>query len=140
VITGRRCFAGCIRGLIRLEESDLVCPMKASCACQKYAHRYFPHGIFFAFASDCDCSRKSAEACLASSRNDDGLGASASMAATGKFKTCVWRWQELFMTAGIDGLLCGRTRPSRVMPVSADRVTEIVRLAQTPPPHQGYRI
>ncbi len=29
--------------------------------------------------------------------SDDGLGTVAIMTATGKSKTCVWRWQELFM-------------------------------------------
>ena len=33
------------------------------------------------------------------------------MAATGKSKTCVWRWQERFMTEGVDGLLREKTRP-----------------------------
>lgn len=35
----------------------------------------------------------------------DGLGTSAIMSRTGKFKTCVWRWQERFMHEGVDGLL-----------------------------------
>jgi hypothetical protein len=33
------------------------------------------------------------------------------MAGTGKSKTCVWRWQERFMTEGVDGLLREKTRP-----------------------------
>jgi hypothetical protein len=37
----------------------------------------------------------------------DGLGTNAIMAATGKSKTCVWRWQERFMRAGVEGLLQG---------------------------------
>jgi len=35
----------------------------------------------------------------------DGLGTSAVMAAIGKSKTCVWRWQERFMHVGVEGLL-----------------------------------
>ena len=35
----------------------------------------------------------------------DGVGTMAIMAATGKSKTCVWRWQERFMAEGVDGLL-----------------------------------
>lgn len=35
----------------------------------------------------------------------DGIGTSAILAATGKSKTCVWRWQERFMVAGVAGLL-----------------------------------
>lgn len=30
-----------------------------------------------------------------------GLGTLAIMAATGKSKTCVWRWQERFMAEGV---------------------------------------
>ena len=35
----------------------------------------------------------------------DGLGTAAIMRRTGKSKTCVWRWQERFMSEGVDGLL-----------------------------------
>jgi hypothetical protein len=35
----------------------------------------------------------------------DGLGTHAIMRATGKSKTCVWRWQERFADEGVDGLL-----------------------------------
>ncbi|PJK28014.1 helix-turn-helix domain-containing protein, partial [Minwuia thermotolerans] len=31
----------------------------------------------------------------------EGLGTSAIMAENGKSKTCVWRWQERFMHAGV---------------------------------------
>ena len=41
----------------------------------------------------------------------DGLGTTAIMSATGKSKTCVWRWQERFMREGVDGLLREKTRP-----------------------------
>jgi hypothetical protein len=34
------------------------------------------------------------------------------MRQTGKAKTAVWRWQERFMQAGVDGLLRDKTRPS----------------------------
>ena len=34
-----------------------------------------------------------------------GHGTHAIMAATGKSKTCVWRWQERFMQEGVEGLL-----------------------------------
>lgn len=37
-----------------------------------------------------------------------GLGTQAIMAATGKSKPCVWRWQERFMAEGVDGLLRDR--------------------------------
>src|SRR3546814_1155624 len=39
-----------------------------------------------------------------------GLGTQAIMMATGRSKTCVWRWQERFMAEGVDGLLRDKTR------------------------------
>ena len=67
----------------------------------------------------------------------DGVGTNGIMAATGKSKTCVWRWQERFMEAGVDGLLRDRTRPPGKAPIAEDRVAEVVRLTLTPPPHEA---
>lgn len=67
----------------------------------------------------------------------DGLGTFAIMAATGKSKTCVWRWHERFMHEGADGLFCDKTLPPGKAPVAAKRVAEIVRLTQEPPPHEA---
>jgi hypothetical protein len=49
----------------------------------------------------------------------DGLGTVEIMRRTGKSKTAVWRWQERFMTAGVDGLLRDKTRPPRIPPLHA---------------------
>jgi transposase len=68
---------------------------------------------------------------------DQGLGTNAIMAETGKSKTCVWRWQERFMHEGIDGLLRDKSRPPGKMPVPPERVAEIVRLTQEPPPFEA---
>ncbi|MDA1309977.1 MAG: IS630 family transposase [Proteobacteria bacterium] len=67
----------------------------------------------------------------------DGFGTSAIMAETGKSKTCVWRWQERFMTDGVDGLLRDKSRPPGIAPIAADRTAEIVRLTLEPPPHEA---
>ena len=67
----------------------------------------------------------------------DRIGTTAIMAATGKSKTCVWRWQERFMEAGVDGLLRDKTRPPGKAPIADDRVAEVVRLTLTPPPHEA---
>jgi transposase len=64
----------------------------------------------------------------------DGLGTVEIMRRTGKSKTCVWRWQERFMAAGVDGLLRDKTRPSRVPPLSAEVVERVVALTQSDPP------
>src|SRR5215468_11613008 len=47
----------------------------------------------------------------------DGLGTAAIMRRTGKSKSVVWRWQERFMQAGVDGLLQDKTRPPRIAPL-----------------------
>ena len=67
----------------------------------------------------------------------DGLGTNALMTATGKSKTCVWRWQERFMQAGVGGLLQDKTRPPGKAPVDATRVGEVVRRTLAPPPHEA---
>ena len=59
------------------------------------------------------------------------------MAATSKSKTCVWRWQERFMTEGVDGLLRDKSRPPGIAPTDEDKVAEIVRLTHEPPPHEA---
>ncbi|MCP5080513.1 MAG: IS630 family transposase [Alphaproteobacteria bacterium] len=67
----------------------------------------------------------------------DGLGTSAIMRATGKAKKTIWRWQARFIEAGVDGLLRDATRPPGKAPVAKEKVAEIVRLTQTPPPHEA---
>ena len=67
----------------------------------------------------------------------DGLGTHGIMALTGKSKTTVWRWQERFAEAGFDGVLSDRTRPPGRAPIAEDRVRDVVRLTQAPPPHEA---
>jgi transposase len=67
----------------------------------------------------------------------DGHGTSAIMAGTGKSKTCVWRWQERFMREGVDGLLREKTRPPGTPKTSDEKVADVIRLTQAPPPHEA---
>ncbi len=67
----------------------------------------------------------------------DGLGTTAIMAATAKSKTCVWRWQERFMHERVDGLLREKTRPPGIARTTDDRVAEVIRMTQAPPPHEA---
>lgn len=53
----------------------------------------------------------------------DGCGAGEIMRRTGKAKTAVWRWQERFMQAGVEGLLRDKARPPRC-PALAPQVAE----------------
>ena len=57
-----------------------------------------------------------AEIVLASA---DGLGTMAIMRRTGKAKPTVWRWQERYLEAGVDGLARDKTRPGRKKPLSS---------------------
>ena len=63
-----------------------------------------------------------------------GVGTNEIMCVTGKAKTCVWRWQERFMQAGVDGLLRDKTRPSRVPPLGDALAARVVALTLTEPP------
>jgi hypothetical protein len=56
----------------------------------------------------------------------DGSGTVAIMEATGKSKTCVWRWQERFMTEGVDGLLHDKSRPPGITPLDGELVERVV--------------
>jgi len=66
-----------------------------------------------------------------------GVGTNAIMRETGKSKTCVWRWQERFAAAGVDGLLRDKTRPSRIPPLDAAVVEQVVALTLTDPPAEA---
>ena len=63
-----------------------------------------------------------------------GVGTNEIMRRTGKAKTAVWRWQERFMQAGVDGLLRDKTRPSRIPPLPAEMTERVVALALAEPP------
>tara|TARA_R110000787_G_scaffold9696_4_gene33595 strand:+ start:733 stop:1323 length:591 start_codon:yes stop_codon:yes gene_type:complete len=64
----------------------------------------------------------------------DGLGTAAIMRRTGKSKTFVWRWQERFMSEGVDGLLRDKTRPSRIAPLRPEVAERVVALTLTDAP------
>ena len=54
------------------------------------------------------------------------VGTVAIMRRTGKAKPSVWRWQERYLEAGVDGLLRDRTRPARIPRLAADLVERVV--------------
>ena len=64
----------------------------------------------------------------------DGAGTSAIMRMVGVSKTAVWRWQERFMTAGVDGLLNHKTRPPRIAPLGAAAIERVVAPTLIDPP------
>lgn len=63
----------------------------------------------------------------------DGLGTVAIMQATGKSKPSVWRWQERFMSEGVDGLLRDKSRPPGTAPLDGKLVEWVVALTLDPP-------
>jgi transposase len=64
----------------------------------------------------------------------DGRGTVEIMRRTGKSKTAVWRWQERFVSAGIEGLLRDKTRPSRIPPLGPAVANRIIALTLAEPP------
>ena len=73
-----------------------------------------------------------AEIVLASA---DGLGTMAIMRRTGKAKPTVWRWQERYLEAGVDGLARDKTRPGRKKPLSSQvKLAVLTKTAAERPP------
>ena len=66
-----------------------------------------------------------------------GCGTAEIMRRAGVSKTAVWRWQERFMTDGVEGLLCDKTRPSRIPPLGAEVEQRVVWLTLTDPPGEA---
>ncbi len=64
----------------------------------------------------------------------DGAGTSEIMRRAGTSKVTVWRWQERFMRAGIEGLLRDKTRPSRIPPLGVEVTAKVIALTQRDPP------
>src|SRR6516165_6250315 len=64
----------------------------------------------------------------------DGLGTNAIMRRTGKSKPCVWRWQERYIDEGVPGLLRDKSRPSRIVPLSAETKLAIIKKTATEKP------
>lgn len=64
----------------------------------------------------------------------NGFGTIEIMRRRGKSKPCVWRRQARLLTDGVDGLLRGKTRPSRVPPLGAEVAERLVALTQGEPP------
>jgi len=58
----------------------------------------------------------------------DGVGTSAIMRQVGCAKATVWRWQERFAAAGVDGLLRDKSRPPGKTPLPKALVERVVEL------------
>ena len=56
----------------------------------------------------------------------DGLGTNEIMRQAGTSKVTVWRWQERFMRAGVEGLLRDKMRRSRIPPLPSNAAERTV--------------
>jgi transposase len=55
----------------------------------------------------------------------------------GVSRPTVWRWQQRFAEAGVDGLLRDKTRKPGKAPIPAETTARVVGLTCTQPPHQA---
>ena len=58
----------------------------------------------------------------------NGLTATAIAAAVGKSVLTVRRWRRRYTAAGVDGLLKDATRPSRIKPLSPEKIKRVVHM------------
>ena len=58
----------------------------------------------------------------------DGLTAEAMAAVVGKSLLTVRRWRRRYVAKGVDGLLKDATRPSRVKPLAAEKIKQVVHM------------
>ena len=63
-----------------------------------------------------------------SEQSSDGLRAEAIAATVGKSLLTVRRWRRRYVAKGVDGLLKDATRPSRVKPLSPDKIKQVVHM------------
>lgn len=67
----------------------------------------------------------------------DGHGTGEIMRWTEKSKSVVWRWQERFMRAGVDGLLRDRSRPPGKKPLPQSMIDRVIALTGQAPPGEA---
>ena len=58
-------------------------------------------------------------------------------AQLGVSRPMIWRWQQRFAEAGVDGLLRDKTRKPGKPPIAAETVARVVALTCATPPHQA---
>src|SRR5680860_631010 len=67
----------------------------------------------------------------------DGVGTLAVMRQVGCAKATVWRWQERFMTEGVDGRLRDESRPPGKASLPGEMVDRVVALTLGAPPGEA---
>lgn len=56
----------------------------------------------------------------------EGHGVTAIMRAVGVSKTTVWRWQDFYLDAGVEGLIKGRSKPPGKKPIPAEIKLKVI--------------
>lgn len=56
----------------------------------------------------------------------EGHGVTAIMRAVGVSKTTVWRWQDFYLEAGVEGLIKGRSKPPGKKPIPAEIKLKVI--------------
>ncbi|MEO1533590.1 MAG: IS630 family transposase [Pseudomonadota bacterium] len=67
----------------------------------------------------------------------DGCGTMEIMRRSGLSKPAVWRWQERFMSEGVDGLLRDKTRPPGKAPLSDALIARVLEMTLDAPPGEA---
>ena len=70
-----------------------------------------------AIVADRNCRQKHVERARIVLLSADGVGTLSIMRQVGCAKATVWRWQERFAAAGVDGLLRDKSRPPGKAPL-----------------------
>jgi Homeodomain-like domain len=81
-----------------------------------------------AIVADRNCRQKYIERARIVLLTGDGVGTLSIMREVGCAKATVWRWQERFMAAGVDGLLQDKSRPPGKTPLAKALVERVVDL------------
>ena len=69
----------------------------------------------------------------------EGCGTNEIMRRSGKSKTCVWRWQERFMSEGVAGLTRDKTRPPGRKPLTPEIKAKVLAKTTTETPPNATR-
>jgi transposase len=89
-----------------------------------------------AIASDRNRQRKHIERARVVLASITGDRVQRVAAQLGVSRPMIWRWQQRFAEAGVDGLLRDKTRKPGKSPIAAETVARVVALTCADPPHQ----
>jgi transposase len=90
-----------------------------------------------AISSDRNRQQKHAERARVVSGSIAGHPVHRLAAALSVSRPMIWRWQQRFAEAGVDGLLRDKTRKPGKPPIAAESVAHVVALTCADPPHQA---